>query len=149
MCEHLVGASRPSVSTWSQSILPLPGTLECPDPQPQACLTVQGLLAIVDLPSGLWWYHRRLQYLLLGLLPDQFVTHHALEFRLRKLRPLSVFSFLFSIVFTILFLLYVCTQAREGGGRRDKGGKGKEEETEGEGGRNREGESRRERDIFL
>lgn len=25
--------------------------LECPDPQPQACLTVQGLLAMVNLPS--------------------------------------------------------------------------------------------------
>lgn len=145
MCERLVGASRPSISTWSQSILPIPGTLECPDPQPQACLTVQGLLAIVDLPSGLWWSHCRLQYLLPGLFPDQFVTHHALEFRLRKLRPLSL-SFLFSVVSTTLFLLYVCTR---GGGRRDKGRKGREEETEGEGGRNRGGEGGKERDFSL
>lgn len=143
MCERLVGASRPSISTWSQSILPIPGTLQCPDPQPQACLTVQGLLVIVDLPSGLWWSHCSLQYLLPGLFPDQFVAHHALEFRLRKLTPLFL-SFLFSVVSTTLFLLYV-----GGGRRRGKGRKGREEETEGEGWRNRGGEGGKKRHFSL
>lgn len=142
MCERLVGASRPSISTWSQSILPIPGTLQCPDPQPQACLTVQGLLVIVDLPSGLWWSHCSLQYLLPGLFPDQFVAHHALEFRLRKLTPLFL-SFLFSVVSTTLFLLYV--GGGEGEAREERGGRKRLKERVG----GTEGEREGRRDIFL